>query len=316
MKIVVLDGYAVNPGDLSWDYLRALGDLTVYDRTPAADVISRIADAQIVILNKVLITREILEACPNIRLICVLATGYNVIDLDATRQRGITVCNVPAYSTAAVAQFTFALLLELCHRVGQHDTLVHSGAWSACQDFCFWATPQMELAGKTMGIIGFGRIGKAVAAIAKAMGMQVLAYSRTPDPAGSPLAAYTDLDTLLAQSDVVSLHCPLTPATNHLINAQTIAKMKDGALLLNTARGPVIDQQAVADALTQGKLRGVAMDVADQEPIPADAPLLTAPNCIITPHIAWAPLECRQRIMSITEASIRGFLSGQPVNTV
>ena len=173
-----------------------------------------------------------------------------------------------------------------------------------------------DLSGKTMGIIGFGRIGKAVAAIAKAMGMQVLAYSRTPDPAGSPLAAYTDLDTLLAQSDVVSLHCPLTPAPNHLINAQTIAKMKDGALLLNTARGPVIDQQAVADALTQGKLRGVAMDVADQEPIPADAPLLTAPNCIITPHIAWAPLECRQRIMSITEASIRGFLSGQPVNTV
>ena len=315
MKIVILDGHALNPGDLSWDCIRQFGEVTVYDRTPdKAETIRRIADAEIVLLNKVPIDVEILNACPSIRLICCLSTGYNVVDIHAAKERSIPVCNVPAYSTAAVSQFTFALLLELCHRVGHHDKTVHDGKWADCPNFCYWDTPQIELEGKTMGIIGYGRIGQAVGRIARAMGMEVLAYSRTVRDGVD--VNYVDLDTLLRQSDVISLHCPLFPETEKLINTETIAKMKDGAILLNTSRGPVIDEAAVADALRSGKLRGAAMDVVSEEPITPDNPLLTAPNCIITPHMAWAPVETRQRILDTTVQSIQGYLTGNPQNVV
>ena len=316
MKIVNLDGYALNPGDLSWDQIRQFGDLTVYDRTPDELIVERIGDTQIVLLNKTPITAATLDACPSIKLICVLATGYNVVDCDAAKARGIPVCNVPAYGTAAVAQFTFALLLELCHAVGHHSAAVHSGRWCESKDFCFWDTPQMELAGKTIGVIGFGRIGRAVGSIAKAFGMKILAYNRSRCVEGEAIGQYVDLDTLLAESDVVTLHCPLTPETQNLINAENIAKMKDGAILLNTARGPAIDEQAVADALRSGKLRGAAVDVISREPMDPGNPLLGAPNCIITPHMAWAPIESRQRIMDCTVHSIQAFLDGSPVNTV
>ncbi len=312
MKIVILDGHALDPGDLSWDALRQFGELTVYDRTAPDQVIHRIGQADIITTNKVPITAQIMDACPTVKLICCLSTGYNVVDIHAARSRGIPVCNVPAYSTEAVAQFTFGLLLELCHRIGLHDKLVHEGAWSACQDFCFWATPQMELAGKTMGIIGYGRIGQAVGRIARAMGMNVLAYSRTHRTD----AHYVDLDALLSQSDVISLHCPLFPETEKLINADAIAKMKDGAMLLNTSRGPVIDEAAVAQSLHAGKLRGAAMDVVSIEPIEETNPLLHAPNCILTPHMAWAPAETRQRILTTTAQNIQAFLAGAPVNVV
>ena len=316
MKIVNLDGFALNPGDLSWDGIRKFGDLTVYDRTPDELIVERIGDAQIILLNKTPITAATLDACPSVKLICVLATGYNVVDCDAAKARGIPVCNVPAYGTAAVAQFTFALLLELCHAVGHHSSAVHSGRWCESKDFCFWDTPQMELAGKTMGIIGFGKIGRAVGSIAKAFGMKVLAYNRSRCAEGEAIGQYVDLDTLLANSDVVSLHCPLTPQTQNLINANTVAKMKDGAILLNTARGPAIDEQAVADALRSGKLRGAAVDVISAEPMDVRNPLLGVPNCIITPHMAWAPVESRQRIMECTAGSIQAFLDGSPINTV
>ena len=317
MKIVVLDGHALNPGDLSWDCLRQFGDLTVYDRTPDRDtVIRRIGQAEIITTNKVPIDAAIMDACPSIRLICCLSTGYNVVDIQAAKNRGIPVCNVPAYSTDAVAQFTFGLLLELCHRIGHHNQAVHQGKWSAHPDFCFWDTPQMELAGKTMGIIGFGRIGQAVGRIARAFGMDVLAYSRTERPEGAAIGKYVDLDTLLGCSDIITLHCPLFPETEKLIDPVAINKMKDGAILLNTSRGPVIDEQAVADALVCGKLRGAAMDVVSVEPIEINNPLLNAPNCIITPHMAWAPAETRQRILDTTVKSILGFLNGTPVNVV
>ena len=317
MKIVILDSNALNPGDMSWDQIRAFGNVTTYPRTQGKEeIVARIADAEIVLLNKVPIDDEILERCPTVKLICCLSTGYNVVDIHAARARNIPVCNVPAYSTAAVSQFTFALLLELCHRIGHHDKTVHDGKWAACPDFCYWDTPQMELAGKTMGIIGFGRIGQAVGRIAHAMGMEVLAYSRSRRSEGEAIAEYVDLDTLLAQSDIISLHCPLFPETERLINAQTIAKMKDGAILLNTARGQVIDEAAVAEALKCGKLRGAAMDVVSEEPIHPNNPLLSAPNCIITPHMAWAPMETRQRILDVTVRNIQGYLSGKPLNVV
>lgn len=315
MNIVILDGQALNPGDLSWDCLNEFGTVTYYDRTAnEAETVERIGSAEIVILNKTPITESVLSQCPGIRLICVLATGYNVVDCQAAAKRNIPVCNVPGYGTDSVAQFTFALLLELCHQIGHHSTVVHQGKWSKCPNFCFWDTPQMELVGKTMGIIGYGSIGQAVAKIAKAFGMNVLAYSRTQYPEHTDV--YADLDTLLRNSDIVSLHCPLFPETKGMIDAEAIAKMKDGAILLNTARGPLIDEAAVADALRSGKLRGAAMDVVSQEPIPESSPLLSAPNCIITPHMAWAPVEARQRILNITVDSIRGFLSRKPVNAV
>lgn len=316
MKIVVLDGYCLNPGDLSWDFLSRFGEYTVYDRTPNELIVSRIGDAEIVLLNKTPISEETLAACPSVKLICVLATGFNVVDVAAARKRNIPVCNVPDYGTAAVAQFTFALLLELCHQVGHHGQAVREGKWSACRDFCFWDTPQMELAGKTLGIIGFGRIGRAVGKIAKAFGMNVIAYNRSQCEEGREVGRYVNLEELLATSDVISLHCPLTRENTGMINQDTISKMKDGAILLNTARGLLLDEQAVADALASGKLRGAACDVVSAEPMKLANPLRTAPNCIVTPHMAWAPKESRQRIADCTERSIRAFLEGRPINTV
>lgn len=316
MKIVILESAAVNPGDLSWEAISQFGEVTVYERTAPEEAARRIGDAQIVLINKTPITAELLDACPDLKLICVEATGYNVVDCQAARQRGITVCNVPAYGTDAVAQFTFSLLLELCNRVGHHDDFVHSGGWCKCSDFCYWDTPQMELAGKTIGIIGFGRIGRAVAKIANAFNMKVLAYNRSRCAEGEALGAYVELDTLLSQSDIISLHCPLTEETQQLINTRTLSQMKTGAILLNTARGGLVDEKALTEALAQGKLRGAAVDVVSEEPIKPDNPLLRAPNCIITPHMAWAPIETRQRIIDCTVANIRGYLKGQPINTV
>lgn len=316
MKIVILDGFVVNPGDLSWDYLREFGDVTVYDRSVGEDVIGRIGDAQIVMTNKTPLTEDVFAACPNLRLVCVLATGYNVVDCEATKKRGIVVCNVPDYGTAAVAQFTFSLLLELCNAVGRHSESVHSGKWTKNKDFCYWETPQVELAGKTMGIIGFGRIGRAVGKIARAMGMKVIAYNRSRSDEGEQIGTYVDLQYLLQNADVISLHCPLTAENKELIGSEAIAKMKDGAMLVNTARGPLIDEGAVRQALESGKLSGFAADVVTVEPIPADSVLLHAPNCILTPHMAWAPKASRQRIMECTQKNIRAFLRGKPINTV
>ncbi len=316
MKIVVTDGNAVNPGDLSWDFLEQYGQVTVYPRTPAELAVERLKDADMILINKTPITAQVLEQCPNLKLICVLATGYNVVDCEAATARGIPVCNVPDYSTSAVSQFTFSLLLELCNAVGHHSDAVRDGAWCRCPDFCFWDTPQVELAGKTIGIIGFGRIGRAVGRIARAFGMEVLAYNRSRCPEGEAIGTYVDLDTLLTRSDVITLHCPLTPETAGIINAQTIEKMKDGAMLVNTARGPLVDEIAIRQALENGKLSGFAADVVTQEPIPADCPLLGAPNCILTPHMAWAPKDSRHRIMLCVEKNIDAFLAGKPINTV
>lgn len=316
MKIVVLDGYTENPGDLSWDGLRALGELTVYDRTRPEEAASRIQDAEIIVTNKVPITRALLEQCPGIRYVSVLATGYNVVDLKATAERGIPVSNVPAYSTAAVGQFTIGMLLEICCQIGFHDRSVHDGDWASCPDFSYWKIPLIELAGKTMGIIGFGRIGRQTGAIAKAMGMRVLATGSRPCDEGKAIAEYVDLGTVLRQSDVISLHCPLFPETTGIINRDTIGKMKDGVIILNMARGPLIVEEDLAQALNSGKVYAAGMDVVSQEPIRADNPLLTAKNCFITPHIAWASRECRQRIMEITEQNIRSFLDGNVQNRV
>lgn len=317
MKIVVLDGYALNPGDLSWDALSAFGEVTVYDRTPTeAEAIARIGDAEILLINKFPVTESLLEACPSVRMIGVLATGYNVVDCAAARKRNIPVCNVPSYGTAAVAQFTMALILELCHRVGLHDQSVHQQQWENCPDFCYWLSPQMELAGKTIGIIGFGRIGRAVGRLAKAFGMKILAYSPREYPEGREIGSYVDLDTLLRESDIVSLHCPLFPETKNIICAESITKMKNGAMLINTSRGPLINEQDVANALESGKLRGAAVDVVSQEPICSDNPLLSAKNCIITPHMAWAPVESRQRLMDCVVANVEAFLKEEPQNVV
>lgn len=317
MKIVILDGSALNPGDLSYDCIRQFGDVTIYDRTETeAETIERIGDSEIVLLNKVPITENILAACPNVKLICVQATGYNVVDCDACARRKIPVTNVPTYGTAAVAQFTIALILEMCHRIGLHNHSVHEGAWINSPSFCYWLTPQMELGGKTLGIIGFGRIGRAVGLLAKAFGMHVIAYNRSECKEGRRIGEYVDLDTLLNQSDIVSLHCPLFPETEKIINAENIAKMKDGALLVNTARGGLLDEEAVAEALKSGKLRYAAVDVVSQEPMRQDNPLLTTRKCIITPHIAWAPIESRQRLLDCVVENIRGFLNGTPQNVV
>ena len=311
MKIVILDGHVENPGDLSWEPLARLGEVTVYERTAPSDVIARIGDAPIVITNKTVITREIFDACPAIRYVGVLATGYNVVDIAAARERGIIVTNVPAYSTQAVAQFTMALLLEICHHVGRHSDSVHAGKWSACQDFAYWDYPLIELAGKTIGIIGYGRIGQATAKAAQALGMKVIAYSRHGQ--GEP---YVPLEELYTRADVISLHCPLTAENTGMINRETIAKMKDGVILLNTARGALINEEDLREALLSGKVYAAAADVAAVEPIPADSPLLGLDNMIFTPHIAWACYETRQRLMDIAVDNVRQFLNGTPVNNV
>ena len=319
MKIVVLDGYTENPGDLSWEELGKLGELTVYDRTSLTDeaeAIARIGDAEIVFTNKTPITRKVLDACPGIRFISLLATGYNCVDYVCAREKGIPVANVPTYGTASVGQFAIALLLEICHHIGHHDASVHAGNWERCADWCYWDYPLIELAGKTMGIIGFGRIGQTTGRIARAMGMEVLAYDSHPSDAGRAIAQYVDLDALLSRSDVVALHCPLFPETEGIINRETIAKMKDGAILLNNSRGPLVVEQDLADALNAGKLAAAGLDVVSTEPIRGDNPLLNAKNYIITPHISWAPKESRQRIMDCAVSNVKAFLAGSPVNVV
>lgn len=313
MKITVLDGFAINPGDLDWSILEPFGTVTVYDRTDSdEESIARIGDSEIILVNKTPLPAAVIEACPSIRMIGMLATGYNIVDVECARKHNIPVCNVPCYSTNAVSQFAIALLLEICHHCGRHNILVHEGAWTSCQDFCLWTTPQMELAEKTLGIIGYGRIGRQTAKIAEALGMRVIAYSRSHNSD----ANYVDLDTLLRESDVISLHCPLFPETKEIINREAIAKMKDGVILINTARGALTDEQAVADALASGKIRGAAVDVTTAEPIRSDNPLLSAPNCIITPHMAWTPVEARSRLLNTVRDNIRCFVEGKPQNVV
>lgn len=317
MKIVVLDGYTLNPGDISWEGFEALGEVTVYDRTKAEDVIERIGDAEVVYTNKTPITRETLDTCKNVKFIGVLATGYNIVDIEAAKEKGILVANIPTYGTAAVSQFAIALLLELCHHVGEHSDAVKAGEWSSNPDWCFWKHPLVELAGKTMGIIGFGRIGQDTGKIAQAMGMNVLAYDAFKRPElESDTCHYADLDTVLAQSDVIALHCPLFPETEGIINKDTIAKMKDGVMIINDARGPLIVEEDLRDALNSGKVAGAALDVVSTEPIRMDNPLLDAKNVILTPHIAWAPKESRQRLMNIAVDNLKHFVDGEPQNIV
>lgn len=318
MKIVNLDCHGLNPGDLSWEPISSLGELILHDYVAPTEeeVIARIGDADIVIGNKTPITRHILESCPSVKLVCVLATGYNVVDTAAAKELGIPVCNVPAYGTQMVAQFAIGLLLELCHHAWLHSESVHAGDWSKCPDFCYWKMPIIELAGKTMGIIGFGRIGTAVGRIAKTLGMTVLATGSRPTDEGRTIAEYVDLDTLLARSDVISLHCPQFPETTGMINRDTIAKMKDGVILINNSRGGLVVEQDLADALNSGKIAAAGLDVVIQEPINPDNPLLTAKNCLITPHMSWAATECRERILQITRENILAFLRGEPRNVV
>ena len=316
MKIVVLDGYTENPGDLTWEPLAALGDLEVHDRSRQEDVAEVIGDAEIAIVNKLDITKEIIDACPNLRYIGVLATGYDCVDYRYAREKGIPVTNIPVYGTNSVAQFAISLLLEICEHVGHHDQAVHEGRWENNQDWCFWEYPLIELAGKTMGIIGFGRIGQTTGRIAKALGMKILANDAHPNDAGREIAVYVDRDTLLAESDVIALHCPLFPDTEGIINKDTIAKMKDGVILINNSRGPLVVEQDLADALNSGKVYAAAVDVVSTEPINGDNPLLTAKNCIITPHISWAPKESRQRIMDTAADNVKAFLEGHSVNVV
>lgn len=316
MKIVVLEGYAANPGDIAWDEVAALGELTVYDRTPQDQVAGRIAGAQIVLVNKTQMTREIIFQAESLRYIGELATGYNNIDIAAARERGVVVTNIPGYSTMSVAQHVFALLLEITQHVGLHSASVHAGEWVASPDFVYWKKPLMELDGKVMGLVGAGAIGGAVAKIADAMGMRVLASSRSRQSGSQGPITFVPLEQLLEQSDVISLHCPLTPQTQGLIGRENIAKMKDGVILINTARGPVVDEHALAQALKSGKIYAAGIDVISQEPMARDNPLLGIDNCIITPHIAWAPLEARQRLMKIAAGNIRAYLAGRPENRI
>jgi glycerate dehydrogenase len=319
MKIVVLDGYTLNPGDLSWNGLKEIGELTVYDRTvkEAAAIIKAIDDAEIVFTNKTPITKEVLEKVPAVKFIGILATGYNVVDVVAATASGVTVTNIPAYSTPAVAQMTFALLLEMCLHVGKHNDAVWEGQWSNSPDFCFWNSPLIELAGKTIGIIGFGRIGQATANIAQAFGMNILAYSRSKQVGSADeTCKYVALEDLLAQSDIISLHCPLTEATKGIINKNTISKMKDGVMIINTARGQLIVEEDLVAALNSGKVAGAALDVVSSEPIEKNNALFNAKNCIITPHIAWAPKESRTRLVEIAVENLIAFMNGVPVNVV
>jgi len=319
MKIVVLDGYTLNPGDLSWKAIEAYGDIKVFDRTAfdKDSVIKNIGDAEIVLTNKTPLSKAILEHATNLKYIGVLATGYNVVDVVAAKDLGIVVSNVPVYGTQAVGQFTMALLLELCHHIGDHNTAVKNGEWTKSKDFCFWNSPLIELSGKTLGIIGFGKIGQATAKMAQAFGLSVLAYSRSPDlRLESETLKYVELDQLLKKADFVSLHCPLTESTKGIINANSITKMKEGAFIINTSRGGLIVEEDLAQALNEGKLAGAAVDVVSSEPITSDNPLLEAKNCIITPHIAWASKAARARLMQTTADNIKAFLDGKPTHVV
>lgn len=320
MKIVVLDGYTLNPGDLSWESIEKYGELTVYDRTDISDegcIIERIGDADVIFTNKTPISENTLSKCKNVKYIGVLATGYNIVDIGAAKKRGIVVCNIPTYGTDAVAQFAIGLLLELCHHIGAHDEAVKNGEWSNNANWCFWKYPLIELSGKTMGIIGFGRIGRKTAEIAQALGMKVLANDVDPkDIIPTETCRYADLEELFRESDVIVLHCPLFEDTKEIINKDTIAKMKTGVFIINNSRGPLIAEEDLRDALNDGKVGGAAVDVVSTEPIKNDNPLLNAKNIIITPHISWAPAESRKRLMGIAASNLEAYIKGKPQNTV
>ncbi|WP_225036630.1 D-2-hydroxyacid dehydrogenase [Winogradskyella sp. SM1960] len=319
MKIVVLDGYTLNPGDLSWEGISQFGDLKVYDRTEfdSKAIIKNIGDATIVLTNKTPLSKSVLTQVPHLKYVGILATGYNNINIEAAKSLDITVTNVPTYGTQAVAQFTMALLLELCHHIGEHADAVNDGEWTAAPDFCFWNSPLIELDGKTLGIIGFGKIGQATAKMAQAFGLNILAYNRSKNPdLESEMCKYVALDELLKSSDIISLHCPQTDETKGIINTVNIDKMKDGVMLINTSRGGLIIEDDLKDALNSGKIAGAAVDVVSTEPIEADNPLLKAKNCIITPHIAWAPKASRQRMMQTSVENLKSYLEGNPMNVV
>ncbi|WP_298034930.1 D-2-hydroxyacid dehydrogenase [uncultured Dysosmobacter sp.] len=319
MKIVVLDGYTENPGDLSWEGLEKLGELTVYDRTSLTDeneAIARIGDAEIVLTNKTPITKRVIDACPNMKFIAMLATGYNVVDVAYAKEQGIPVSNVPVYGTYSVSQFAIALLLEICHHIGHHSQTVFEGKWEHCQDWCYWDYPLIELDGKTMGLIGLGNIGRHTAQIAGALGMRVIAYDAWQNDAGRKVAEYVELDTLFAESDVIVVHMPLLPFNTGLINKENIAKMKDGVIFINNSRGQIVIEKDLADALNSGKVAAAGLDVVSTEPIRGDNPLLKAKNCIITPHMSWGAKESRQRIMDCTIANMQAYIKGAPINVV
>ncbi len=318
-KIVVLDGYRENPGDLDWAPLEALGDLTVYDRTSyeESDLIAeRIGDADIAIVNKTPVSRRTMEKCPKLKAISVLATGYNIVDVESAKEKGITVMNIPVYGTRVVSQYAVGLLLEVCSHYGKHADAVSEGRWNTDPDWCFWDYPLIELYEKTAGIIGLGRIGRCTAGILGALGMDVIAYDSSECDEGRAVARYVGLDTLLAQSDVIFLHCPLFPDTEGIINEANISKMKDGVILINNSRGGLVVEEDLAAALDSGKVYAAAVDVVSTEPISEDNPLLEAKNCIITPHISWAAKEARQRIMDVTADNLKSWMAGEPINTV
>ena len=315
-RLVILDAYATNPGDLSWAPLEALADCTIHDRTPPAEALERVGDAEAVLLNKGVLSAETILQAPNLKYVGIMATGCNTIDLPAAKQRGLVVCNVPGYSTPSVAQHTFALLLELSNHVGRHAANVRAGGWTRNPDYCYWLTPQIELADLTLGIIGFGQIGQAVARIAVAFGMRVLANRRDTIQPPPPGVEYADLNQLFAESDVISLHCPLTPQTKGIIHAARLAQMKPSAFLINTSRGPLVVESDLAAALAEGEIAGAAVDVLSTEPPPADNPLLQAPNCLITPHLAWATAAARKRLIDIVAENLRAYLNGHPINQI
>jgi glycerate dehydrogenase len=317
MKIVVLDGYTLNPGDISWSEIEKLGELTVYDRTPESEILNRIGDAEIIFTNKTPLTKDTIENVKNVKFIGVLATGYNVVNVEAAKERGIPVANIPAYGTDSVAQFVFALLLEICHHIQNHAYSVMDGEWTKSLDFCYWNYPLMELSGKTMGIIGYGRIGQAVSKIATAFGMKVLAYNGNSNKKlEDENVRLVTLDELFNRSDVISLHCPLFESTKGIINRENIDKMKDGVILINTSRGPLIVEDDLAEALNSGKVYAAGIDVVSAEPIKSDNPLLKAKNIFITPHIAWAPKEARARLMNIAADNLKAFIEGNSINVV
>ena len=319
MQIVVLDGYTENPGDLSWAPLEALGELTVYDRTSHVEapiIAERIGGAEVAVVNKTPVSKATIDRCPNLRAIAVMATGYDAVDCGYAKEKGIPVMNVPTYGTACVGQYAIALLLEICHHIGHHSDTVRAGKWAGSIDWCYWDYPLIELDGKTAGIIGFGRIGQTTGRIARALGMEVLACDPRPSDAGRAIGTYVDLDTLLERSDVIFLHCNRTADNEKMINKSAMSKMKDGVILINNARGRLLDEQDTADALNSGKIAAAGLDVVSTEPIQPDNPLLGARNCIITPHMSWGAREARQRIMETTAHNIQAFLSGKPVNVV
>lgn len=318
-KIVVLDGYTENPGDISWEPLEALGELTVYDRTSYVEsdlIAERIGDADVAVVNKTPVSAATMDRCPDLKAVFVLATGYNIVDVKYARSKGIDVVNVPTYGTQNVSQFAVSLLMEICSHIGHHDMAVKEGKWQNNIDWCFWDYPLIELAGKTAGIIGLGRIGKATAKILGALDMEVLAYDASRSDEGAAVAEYVELDELLGRSDVIFLHCPLFPETEGIINKENISKMRDGVILINNSRGPLVNEYDLAEALESGKVYAAAVDVVSTEPIKTDNPLLKAKNCIITPHISWATKDARERIMEITAANIRDWEKGSPVNVV